>query len=104
MASAVDTAIIGRPEKRTRSTWTSAATITAAAAPTSSAVRTSAAPWAPCVSTDISCPIAAAWRLSASAAMKVCATPVGHAVTAINLMIPPGFLFDFRLVQQLAWV
>jgi len=48
---------------------------------------TSRAPSAPRVSTLISCPISSAVFFNASAAMRVWAIPVGHAVTATILLI-----------------
>src|SRR5208282_1374812 len=70
----------GLPAKRERSTLVSAAIITASAAAISSGVNWFFAPTDPCVSTLIVCPRAFAAFCKASAAMKVCAMPVGHDV------------------------
>ena len=70
------------PAKRVGSTWVSAAMMTRSAAAICSGVNWFLAPTEPWVSTAISSPAAAAAFLSASAAMKVWAMPVGQAVMA----------------------
>ncbi|MNV40106.1 hypothetical protein D3C71_1317060 [compost metagenome] len=72
----------GLPSKRAISTCLSAATITPLARRISSGVKTFLAPSEPFVSTRILTPISRAFFLSASSAIKVCAIPVGQAVTA----------------------
>src|SRR6185369_16199135 len=80
-AALVDVWIIRLPAKRAVSTCASAAMTTASARSISSSVKRFFAPTEPWVSIRISCPSAAADFLSASAAMKVCAMPVGQEVT-----------------------
>ena len=70
------------PLKRAISTFLSAATIIASQFSISSFVKTFLAPADPFVSTLIEIPISAPFLFNASAAMKVCAIPVGQAVTA----------------------
>ena len=72
----------GFPSKRSIGTFVSAATIIPSAFAISSAVSTFFAPLEPRVSTLIWYPSSSALRSRASAAMYVCAIPVGHPVTA----------------------
>ena len=66
--------------------------MTACARLISSGVSLFLTPSEPFVSTLISTPISAAFFFKASAAMKVCAIPVGQAVTAImNGRLPARF-------------
>ena len=81
-ASATGTKSTVWPVKRSVCTDRSAATMMQRAAPISAGVSTFLGPSAPFVSTLMRTPISAAVRSSASAAIKVCATPIGQAVTA----------------------
>ena len=72
----------GLPSKRAISTFLSAATMMQAASAISAAVSTFFAPPEPFVSTLIGMPRRFACCSRLSAAMKVCAMPVGQAVTA----------------------
>ncbi len=82
IAASQPTSSRGLPRKRPVSTLTSAATITASAKAMSSSRRTLRIPREPWVSTLMVCPERAAACSRASAASRVWATPVGHAVTA----------------------
>jgi hypothetical protein len=90
MASLVRTAWMGLPANRTTSTWMSDARMTTSAAAISASESASRAPAEPCVSTRRSCPMTAAVFRRASAAIIVCATPVGHAVTAAIFIWRPA--------------
>ena len=81
MALAVEVLMTFLPSKRAMSTFASQARIIQSASAISVAVRTFFAPPEPSVSTLIDRPSSAAAFSSPSAAMKVCAIPVGHAVT-----------------------
>ena len=70
------------PTKRSIGTLVSAAIITQSASAISEADRIFFAPPDPLVSTLIGQPLSLAALSNASAAMYVCAIPVGHAVTA----------------------
>ena len=72
----------GTPSKQSSSTFLSAAMMTPLAPATSAAVMTFLEPPWPCVSSLMRTPISAAFFSRASAAMKVWAMPVGHAVIA----------------------
>ena len=80
----------GLPTNRERSTFVSAAMITASADATSSAVSTSLAPTEPWVSTLMVWPSEAAPFRRPSAAMKVWAMPVGHDVMATRCLVSPA--------------
>ena len=72
----------GFPSKRAISTFLSAATIIASHSSISLAVGAFLVPPLPSVSTLIVIPICFAFSSKASAAIYVCAIPVGQAVTA----------------------
>ena len=83
IASLVETAYTGLSANRAMSTAISAPIITTSAAAISFAESVFLIPSEPCVSTLMRCPMTAAVFFRASAAIIVCAIPVGQAVTAI---------------------
>ena len=86
------------PSNRSIGTFVSAATMMQSASRISSSVSTFLAPPDPLVSTLIKQPFAFAVFSKDSAAIKVCAIPVGHPVTA-RILICPFFASSFG-----AWV
>ena len=88
IASFVDASTTFLPSNTLISTFLSAAMITASASSISFAVRGSLAPPEPSFSTLNAIPSSLAFCSRDSAAINVCAIPVGHAVTATIFFVP----------------
>src|SRR5215210_3181519 len=86
MASRRRTSTLGRPVNRWRSATEASRAKIMASASRITWGSTNTAPAAPCISTSISWPLSRAACSSASAAIALCAMPVGQAVTPTNFI------------------